>query len=134
MNRIANQDWAYGSPAARRYRERRDVLLEAELVRKPACEPVLRGLAMDRLPLRARAHLAVCASCRRAETELHGASRRGAILIVLVAVVALLVAIPIVTSGSNDDPNLPPPHAARGGAALVAQDAPTPVPVAPEAG
>lgn len=98
MNQTANQEWAYETPDARRIRERRAALLEFEYVRRPACEPVLRALALDRLPLRARAHLLVCSNCRRADAELHSASRRGGFLILLLLAIAVVVAAWLVGS------------------------------------
>jgi len=98
MNQIANQEWLRETPDARRIRERRAALLEFEFVRRPACEPVLRALALDRLPLRARAHVLVCSNCRRADAELHGAARRGGFLILLLLVIAAVVGAWVVGS------------------------------------
>jgi hypothetical protein len=98
MNQNANQEWAYEAPDALQVRDRRAALLEFEFVRGPACEPVLHALALDRLPLRARAHLLVCANCRRADAELHSASRRGGFLILLLIAIAAIVAAWLVGS------------------------------------
>ena len=92
MNQNANGHSPNGTPDTQQVRDRRADLLEFEFVRNPSCVPVLRALAIDRLPLRAWAHLVVCSNCRRAEAELHSASRRGGFLVILlIAVVAIVV-------------------------------------------
>ena len=118
MSRSANWD-----PHGRKFRENSAVLRDVQLKRRPGCEPVLRALALDRLKLGMRLHLARCSSCRRAaaalreNVEVDSMRRAGLLFLAVIAVLAVITA-PFVVSRLGDDHHLLPPHKARGGIAL----------------
>jgi hypothetical protein len=119
VNRNAKED-----PYGRKFRENSAVIRGADLRRRPGCEPVLRALALDRVQLGMRLHLARCRSCRRAaaalreNSEVNSARRAGLLLLAAIAVVCVIAA-PFVISRLQGDRHLLPTHHARGGVALV---------------
>ena len=118
MSRRANWD-----PHGRKFRENSAVLRDVQLKRRPGCDPVLRALALDRVKLGMRLHLARCPSCRRAaaalreNVEVDSMRRAGLLFLAVVAVIAVIAA-PFVISRMGDDEHLLPAHKARGGIAL----------------
>jgi hypothetical protein len=120
MSRNANWD-----PYGRKFRDNSSVLQDVQLKRRPGCDSVLRALALDRVKLGMRFHLARCSSCRRAAAALRENSevdslRRAGLLFLAIAAVAAVIAAPFVIGHLGDDGKLlPPPHKARGGIALI---------------
>lgn len=119
MNRNANWD-LHG----RKFRENSAAIRGARIERRPGCDPVLRGLALDRMTLGMRLHLFRCASCRRAAAALHenrevNSARRAGLLVVAAVAVACAIAAPFVINRQQGDRHLLPAHHARGGVALV---------------
>ena len=118
MSRSANLD-----PQGRKFRENSAVLRDVQLRRRHGCDPVLRALALDRVKLGMRLHLARCSSCRRAaaalreNVEVDSMRRAGLLFLAVVAVIAVIAA-PFVISRMGDDGHLLPAHKARGGSAL----------------
>ena len=119
MNRNANWD-----PHGRKFRENSAAIRGARIERRPGCDPVLRGLALDRMKLGMRLHLVRCTSCRRAAAALRenrevNSARRAGLLIVAAVAVACVIAAPFALSRLQGDGHLLPTHHARGGVALV---------------
>ena len=118
VNRNAKWD-----PYGRKFRENSAAIRGADLRRRPGCEPVLRALALDRVQLGMRLHLARCRSCRRAAAALRenreDSARRSVLLLVAAVAVVCVIAAPFVISRLQGDRHLLPTHHARGGVALV---------------
>jgi hypothetical protein len=119
MNRNAKLD-LHG----RQFRQNAAALRGVELRRRPGCEPVLRALALDRVTLGMRLHLASCASCRRAATALRenrevNAARRAGLLLLVAFAVGCVIAASFVIGRTQAGGQVAPPDHARGGIALV---------------
>jgi hypothetical protein len=124
-----NASW---DPYGRKFRENLSVLQDVKLKRRTGCEPVLRALALDRVKLAMRLHLARCTSCRRAAAALRenrevDSLRRAGLLCLAIAAVVAVIAAPFAIGRLGDDHLLPPSPGARGGTAHVvhATGAPT---------
>jgi hypothetical protein len=134
MSRDANWD-----PHGRKFREDSVVLRDVQLKRPPGCEPVLRALALDRVKIGTRLHLARCSSCRQAAAALRenvevDSTRRAGLLFLAVIAVIALIAAPFVISRIGDGGHLLPAHKARGGISQVVPEAAPPADAAPAAG
>jgi hypothetical protein len=119
MSRSANWD-----PYGRKFRENSAVLQDVQLKRRSGCDPVLRALALDRVKLGMRLHLARCSSCRRAAAALRENSdvdsmRRAGLLFLAVVALIAVIAAPFLISRMGEDKLLPPADDARGGVAHV---------------